>query len=66
MVDKVLKLDEEWRKLKFQEDGLRNDRNKISQAISQLKKEKKDASKELEMARKIPGQITSIQEKRKD
>ena len=29
LVDKVKKLDEAWRKLKFQEDKLRSDRNKI-------------------------------------
>ena len=30
-VDKVGKLDGEWRKLKYQEDVLRNERNKISE-----------------------------------
>jgi len=65
LVDKVLKMDDEWRKLKFQEDSLRSDRNRISQSISDLKKQGKDATKELEMAKKIPGQIASIEEKRK-
>ena len=29
LVDKVKKLDEEWRKLKYDEDGLRSERNSI-------------------------------------
>jgi seryl-tRNA synthetase len=65
LVDKAKKLDEEWRKLKHEEDSLRASRNKISLAINQLKKEKKDVSKELAMAKKIPGQIEKIEEKRK-
>lgn len=66
LVDKILKLDEEWRKLKFKEDSFRADRNKISKVISDLKKQGKDASKELEMAKKIPDEIANLEEKRKD
>ena len=38
LVDKVRKLDEEWRKLKYGEDVLRSERNKISEEINQAKK----------------------------
>ena len=44
LVDKVKSLDEEWRKLKYGEDGLRSERNKISEEIHQAKKNKKDAT----------------------
>jgi seryl-tRNA synthetase len=64
LVDKILKLDSEWRKLKFDEDNLRSERNKISQKISELKKAKKDAKKEIKEAGEIPGKIEKIQEKR--
>lgn len=65
LVDKVRKLDEEWRKLKHQEDGLRSERNKISEKINQLKKEKKDVTGEIKTAKEIPGKIAKIEEKRK-
>ncbi len=65
LVDKVINLDEKWRKLKYDEDGLRSERNKISQKINELKKKKKDASKEITKAKKIPGKIEKIQDKRK-
>src|SRR3989344_3601616 len=65
LVDKVKKLDEEWRKLKHQEDNLRSERNKISERINQLKKEKKDASMEIKNAKEIPGKIAEFEERRK-
>jgi len=65
LVDKVRKLDEDWRKLKFGEDKLRSDRNKISQKIAELKKSGKKADKELKEAKGIPAKIEKLQEKRK-
>jgi len=65
LVDEVIKLDEEWRKLKYKEDGLRSDRNKISQKINELKKAKKPASKEIKEAKEIPSKIEASQDKRK-
>jgi seryl-tRNA synthetase len=41
LVGKVKKLDEDWRKIKKDEDNLRSDRNKISEQINQAKKQKK-------------------------
>lgn len=66
LVDKILKLDENWRKLKFDEDRLRSDRNNISKKISELKKVGKDAKKELKMAKNIPLEIEKIELKRKE
>ncbi len=65
LVDKVLKLDESWRKLKYKEDSLRNERNSISKKIAELKKSKKDASKEMKKAKDIPKEIEKTEEKRK-
>jgi seryl-tRNA synthetase len=64
LVDEVLKLDEKWRKLKFDEDKLRAERNAVSKKISELKKAKKSADAELKKAKKIPEEIEKIQEKR--
>ncbi len=65
IVDKVIKLDEEWRRLKYQVDSLRSQRNKISLEINQLKKQKKDASLLIKKAKSIPGEINQIEEKAK-
>ena len=65
LVDKVIKLDTEWRKLKYGEDGLRNERNKISNEINQAKKNKKDAKDLIKKAKEIPGKIEKSQVKRK-
>ena len=65
LVDDVLKLDEEWRKLKYKEDGLRSERNKISEEINELRKKGKNARSEIKKAKEIPKQIENIQDKRK-
>ena len=65
LVDKVKRLDERWRKLKYEEDNLRSERNKISEQINQIKKQKKDASKLIKKARAIPKKIERVREKRK-
>ena len=66
LVDKVIKLDEEWRTLKYKEDGLRGDRNKISKEISEAKKEKKNVTPLLKKAKEIPEEIEKLEEKRKE
>lgn len=65
LVDKVKRLDEEWRKLKFIADNLRRDRNKISEQISDAKKSKdnKTAERLIKEAKDIPEQIKEIEEK---
>ena len=65
LVDDVKRLDDEWRKLKYKEDGLRANRNKISEQINKLKKQEKSAKQEIKKAKEIPGKIEKIQEKRK-
>jgi seryl-tRNA synthetase len=65
LVDEVRRLDEKWRKLKYEEDSLRNRRNKISKKISELKKKGQNAKEELKKAKAIPGKIQNIGEERK-
>jgi len=65
LVDKIIVLDGKWRKLKFEEDGLRSERNKISEQINQIKKQKKDASKFISIAKVIPKRIEELENKRK-
>ncbi len=66
LVDKILKLDEEWREIKTEADCLRAERNKISEAINQLKKHGKDASAMIKKAREIPEEIAKLEEKEKN
>jgi seryl-tRNA synthetase len=65
LIDKVKKLDGDWRKLKFTEDKFRNERNRISKKIAELKKARKSTSKEIKEAKKIPDKIAKSQKKRK-
>ncbi|MCK5613140.1 serine--tRNA ligase [Candidatus Pacearchaeota archaeon] len=66
LVDKVIKLDSDWRKLKFDEDDLRAKRNKISKEVGEFMKsgKKEDAEKSKAKAKKIPEEIEKVQEKR--
>jgi len=65
LVDKVVKLDEDWRKEKAKADSLRSDRNKISEKINQAKKNKdeKAAKAAIKEAKEIPEKIAKIEEK---
>jgi len=67
LVDKIKKLDEQWRKLKYQEDDIRSERNKISKEISQAKKTKDEklAKELIKQASEIPGKISKLGDKRK-
>jgi len=62
-VDKIISLDESWRKLKGESDALRARRNAVSKEISELMKAKKDAKKKLAEAKKIPEEIEVIEKK---
>ncbi len=68
LVDKVLELDEKWRKVKFEEDNLRAKRNKISKEISEAKKKGQDneVSRLMEEAKKIPKELEKLEDKRKE
>ena len=67
LVDEVIKLDGEWRKLKYKEDTLRSDRNRVSEEINQAKKknDEKKAKELIKKAQSIPEEIAKIGENRK-
>mgnify|MGYP000147356047 CR=1 FL=1 len=62
MVDELVNDHQFWKKLKFENDNLRHERNKISKDINQLRKGKKDASKEIKRAKQIPMKIKDNEE----
>ncbi len=64
LVDDVLKLDEEWRKIKHENDQLRSERNKVSEAINKAKKEGKDAKALLAKAKEIPQKLHALDEQK--
>lgn len=65
LVDEILKLDEQWRKLKYKTDGFRAERNKVSEQINQLMKagKKLEAKKFIIEAKKIPEKIKKSEER---
>lgn len=65
LVDKVVVLDEKWRKEKGRVDGLRSERNKISELINKLMKSRKksEAGKLIVKAKEIPMKIGKIEKK---
>jgi seryl-tRNA synthetase len=65
LVDKIKKLDDDWRKLKFKADKLRAIRNKISQMINNAKKDKDNnlANKFIKEAKILPDKIKKAEEK---
>ena len=65
IVDEVLKIDAEWRRIKLEADNLRSERNKISEQINQEKKKGKDASQLIKRAREIPEKLEEIEKNEK-
>src|SRR3989344_7279170 len=58
-VDKVIKLDSDWRKLKEETDNLRARRNKISLEINESRKKGDDISSFLDEVKDLPQLIQS-------
>ena len=65
LLDKIIKLDENWRAVKFEADNLRKNRNVISEQINQAKKNKdeKKAKEFIQKAKKIPEEIAELDQK---
>jgi len=61
MLDELIALDKDHRKLIQEAERLRHERNKISQIIADLIKEGKDASEEKEKAAEIPKKLKEIE-----
>ncbi len=67
LLDEVIKLDNEWRKLTFEVNKLKHRRNIVSKEISKLKKTGQDVSEKIKEIKEIPEIIskhdTEIKEK---
>jgi seryl-tRNA synthetase len=65
LVDEAKKKDEEWRKVRYEADNLRKERNLVSEQINTAKKAKdeKKASELIKKAKDIPEQIAKLEEK---
>jgi seryl-tRNA synthetase len=61
-LDKLIKLDEEWRKALAETDRLRRQRNEITRKIAEERKRGKDVSALLKQAQTIPNQIRTLEE----
>jgi seryl-tRNA synthetase len=66
LVDKIIKLDEEWRDLKKELDNLRHERNSISEQINQAKKHNKPLEQLFKKAKEIPQKIIELENKEKN
>lgn len=63
LVDEARKKDEEWRDLKGKLDGLRHERNVISEQINQAKKQGKKVDDLIKKAKSIPDKIAETEAK---
>lgn len=61
MLDDLIGLDREWRRLLTKVNELRKRRNVITEEIGKLKKEGKDASKRVKEAKRIPEEIKKLE-----
>ena len=66
LLDKAIKIDSEWKKLKHDEDMLRKERNNISKSINEAKKAGKDVKEILEKAKQIPEKLKKSEDERKE
>lgn len=67
-VDEIVKLDEKWKKIKFESDNLRKERNSISKNISLIKKSKdeKELKKLMKEAKEIPKKLKKNEDKERE
>jgi seryl-tRNA synthetase len=63
LVDEVLVIDENYRKLLFEEQQVRSLRNKYSQEVNELKKQGHDISQKLADLKEIPQKVKELEEK---
>jgi seryl-tRNA synthetase len=63
MLNNLIEYDIEWRNLLTEASELRHKRKQITAEVANLKKQKKDASKQIEQAKSIPQQIKELEVK---
>lgn len=62
LIDKIINDYNSWIRLKNQIDELRHKRNFLSQEINLLRKQKKDATNQIEQAKELPEKISSLEQ----
>lgn len=60
-VDRLLENDKNWRSLRTQADNLRSKRNKLTEEIAKLRRQKTDTAELVKQAEQIPDQIKAIE-----
>lgn len=67
-INEILKLDNDWKKIKFESDNLRGDRNKVSNEINEAKKAKDEKKLKIliKNAKEIPEKLKKNEEKEKE
>ncbi len=63
LVDDILDLDKQWRKLVYDLDQFKSQRNKLSEEINKTKKAGEDAKAIIEKAKEIPKKIVDLEER---
>ncbi len=66
LIEKLIKSHNLWLNLKKESDNLRAQRNTISSEINNLKKQGKDVSDKLKLAKEIPEKIKELEEKQNE
>ena len=61
MLNNLIETDIQWRNLLTETNELRHKRKQITAEVANLKKQRKDASKQIEEAKKIPQQIKDLE-----
>ena len=64
-LDEILEIDEEWRELKAEGDGLRQERNEVSSKIGQLKQEGKDeeAQEAIDRSQELKDELQDVEDR---
>jgi seryl-tRNA synthetase len=66
VVDHVLSLDEEWRRILTEGNQLRHRKNVLAEEIKELKRKGEDISEKIKETKELPGKIRSVEEKEKE
>ncbi|OPY25715.1 MAG: Serine--tRNA ligase [Methanocella sp. PtaU1.Bin125] len=65
-LDRLIGLDKEWRQCLVEGDRLKQTRNRVTQEVARLKKEKKDAAAQIDEMRSINARIKEIDDRIRD
>lgn len=63
IVDELLDLDEQWRKLRYEADQLKGERNKLSEQINKAKKTGEEIKPLIKKAKDLPDKISETEER---